>query len=376
MSTATRTNEERAAEFVAAVRDRLSDLPRDEVDELTDGLAADLVDRLSDGNELGDPRSYAEELRQAAGLPERVEPESAPQPREGLMDQGRALASRWREWWDETSGRRGVRDFVLSLRSVWWVLRGVAVATVFCLLFGISSGGVVWLLVTGAATLLSVQWGRGAWLPGAWAVWLRRIGSVVAILALLPLAGIALDRLSFAHASTGDDLETFLPPGLTSNGESVTNIFAYDCDGQPLGAVQLFTQDGSPLHTGDGQPGSYADWLPMGGSDANGEWIDYRRNAAATMPDEWNVFPLRELSTSDLMAGEEDTDPATQQGAEPTAPYERVPVLGDCAATVPDEAASDSEDAQDEQTARERAESKGASDPAPSQAAAAAQDTP
>ncbi|WP_396426477.1 HAAS signaling domain-containing protein [Leucobacter luti] len=141
MSTATRTNEERAAEFVAAVRDRLSDLPRDEVDELTDGLAADLVDRLSDGNELGDPRSYAEELRQAAGLPERVEPESAPQPREGLMDQGRALASRWREWWDETSGRRGVRDFVLSLRSVWWVLRGVAVATVFCLLFGISSGG-------------------------------------------------------------------------------------------------------------------------------------------------------------------------------------------------------------------------------------------
>jgi uncharacterized membrane protein len=60
-------------EFAAAVRSALSDLGPDEADDLTDGLEADLTDRLADGDatELGDPAAYAEELRAAAGLPHR-----------------------------------------------------------------------------------------------------------------------------------------------------------------------------------------------------------------------------------------------------------------------------------------------------------------
>lgn len=69
--------EQRAAAFAAAVRERLSDLPTDEVDELLDGLQGDLTERLAESadagdvgtGELGDPEAYADELRQAAGLP-------------------------------------------------------------------------------------------------------------------------------------------------------------------------------------------------------------------------------------------------------------------------------------------------------------------
>src|SRR3954468_1429827 len=68
------------AEFAAAVRAALSDLAPDEIDELTDGLEADLTDRLADGDaaDLGDPRAYAEALGPAAGLPHR------PMPRRGF----------------------------------------------------------------------------------------------------------------------------------------------------------------------------------------------------------------------------------------------------------------------------------------------------
>ena len=59
-------------EFAAKVREALSDLPPDELDELTDGLEADLAERAEEsGLELGDPSAYAEELRAAAGYPPR-----------------------------------------------------------------------------------------------------------------------------------------------------------------------------------------------------------------------------------------------------------------------------------------------------------------
>ncbi len=62
--------------FVAEVERRLADLTAEERDELVGGLRADLADRLADhdGPEppeqvLGDPASYAAELRAAAGFP-------------------------------------------------------------------------------------------------------------------------------------------------------------------------------------------------------------------------------------------------------------------------------------------------------------------
>ncbi|RMI02417.1 HAAS signaling domain-containing protein, partial [Cellulomonas triticagri] len=70
------------ADYAAEVRTHLADLPQDQVDDLTDGLEADLADALADPTgrpadmppgltaRFGAPAEYARELRAAAGLPD------------------------------------------------------------------------------------------------------------------------------------------------------------------------------------------------------------------------------------------------------------------------------------------------------------------
>lgn len=63
-------------EFARNVREQLADLPTDDVDDLTDGLEADMAEAFADSSnhELPDPVAYALELRTAAGLPPREPP--------------------------------------------------------------------------------------------------------------------------------------------------------------------------------------------------------------------------------------------------------------------------------------------------------------
>jgi hypothetical protein len=74
MTTSTVTPE--IAEFAQGVRAALADLPAEEVDDLTDGLEADLAEAYAEDlqRELPDPAAYATELRAAAGLPMRTKP--------------------------------------------------------------------------------------------------------------------------------------------------------------------------------------------------------------------------------------------------------------------------------------------------------------
>ncbi|TFD05650.1 hypothetical protein E3T29_13490, partial [Cryobacterium sp. TMT1-66-1] len=76
----TATTPQSIRDFALAVRAALNDLPADDVDDLTDGLEADLTEQAADvdagdaaapGFDLGDPVAYADELRGAAGLPVR-----------------------------------------------------------------------------------------------------------------------------------------------------------------------------------------------------------------------------------------------------------------------------------------------------------------
>ena len=55
------------ASFAASVRAELADLPAEEVEELTEGLEADLAEAFREdlARELGDPSAYAAELRTA-----------------------------------------------------------------------------------------------------------------------------------------------------------------------------------------------------------------------------------------------------------------------------------------------------------------------
>lgn len=321
MSTATATHEERARAFATAVRTSLSDLPTDEVDELTDGLPSDLAERLADGGELGDPEQYAAELRQAAGLPARRA--DALPVRRSVEDRLQSWEARIASWWRATPTRIAVSEFTLSLRPVWWILRALGITAIVGAVFGWWVLTLPWMIVALGAMILSVQWGRGRWANGAWGSWLRRVTSVVAVLALLPLAGIVTDRVvSFANPV---EEESWVQPGLSSNGELVTNIFAYDCAGNPLTEVQLFTQDGRPLHTGDSDAGSYDGWIPL-----TGDAGEPRRNAAATMSDEWNVFPLRQLADGGWEGTEDEADYWSQPGEAVKLPLQKASGLGNC----------------------------------------------
>ena len=68
---------DRIRAFADVVRAHLDDLPRDEVDEIVEGLTSDLAEQAAEGDgalDLGDPAAYAAELRSAAEMP------SAPSP--------------------------------------------------------------------------------------------------------------------------------------------------------------------------------------------------------------------------------------------------------------------------------------------------------
>lgn len=225
MSAMAATHEDRASEFAAAVRVQLADLPADELDELLDGLQADLAERLADGGELGDPGLYADELRQAAGLPPRGTLDPAPQ--------RRPLRQALREWWGETGrkagaflgatpARRGVRDFLVSLRPLWWVARGLVLTWVILLLIGhpyyqglmLSFPALVLALVL---VIVSVQWGRGRWVPQRWIVALRRAGSVIAAILLIPAVGVAWSAVTAPRYLEAQAAP--YPEGLVLNGE-------------------------------------------------------------------------------------------------------------------------------------------------------------
>jgi len=283
--------------FAARVRELLSDLPRDEVDDLTDGLEADLAEKALD-EELGDPETYAEELRSAAGLPPRND------------STGAELRLRWTRFvarlradpfWSKVLG------FAVALRPVWWVARGWAV---WVALGFAGTDGPLKFLPLAAVVVVSVQWGRGKWLPGRVLRVAKIVVSVIAVIALPFAIGASLGAQNAVRYSDDD---YFPPQGIQLDGNEVNNIFAYDADGEPLSDVQLFDQDGKPLSLlGDGDNAYHL-------SDGSA----LVPNPAVTGGSGWNVYPLQS-SAVDPMTGEPDRG-TTPQAVQP--PFPRVQPL-------------------------------------------------
>lgn len=331
MTTTAPTYEEQATEFAMAVREHLADLPAAELDELLDGLQADLAERLEDGGELEDPQRYADELRQAAGLPERSETASAaakPKPtiRESLREARISIGKRTRAFWAATPARRAIVEFLVSLRPVWWVLRGMIVAWVLLILAGhpVVNGvpiSPLAVLLTGVLVVVSVQWGRGRWAPQGWLVVLRRISSVVAVALVVPVVGVTVNAIS---SPVYVESEPYVREGLFSNEDSITNIFAFDCTGAPLNGVQLFDQNGQPITTLQGDPAVGGE--PMWGFDEERQQnITYGRNGLAGYSGMWNVYPLQE-GRANL-----DRDPAEAKMKDAKWPLEHtLPISPEC----------------------------------------------
>ena len=281
---------EQVTEFAKAVRRELADLGPDSLDDLTDGLEADLADKLADGEPLGDPAAYAAELRDASG----IDPGTKARAGWHLDAAARTAFGELRDEFTGFVGRHawaaGLVSFLVSLRPVWWVLRAWAVFYI------VTSSGYprneVGLITLIGFMVLSVQWGRGKWLPWRWARGALVVVSIIAAFVVPAATSSLFNAVQFADNFVPED---FMSSGLTADGRTVTNIFAYGPDGKPLTGVQLFDQNGDPLEVVS------ADW---GTTNLYDETLG---DSALLVPSDevagrlgWNVYPLQSVPSDSI----------------------------------------------------------------------------
>lgn len=314
------------AAYAAQVRAALADLPTEEVEELTEGLEADLAESwVENGGPLvSDPAAYAQELRQAAGLP------AAGAKRGALSNIGASVRDGLRDW--NTAIRNNPAgewflDFLVSLRPAWWILRGYAAYAVFNGAFlGFTQHIPTHILAVLACLVFvagSVWVGSRAW-NQAMRV-LIVLGNIFAIYVLLLAIESAI--FSFANAHTYDDFVDSSPVGLQLGGTQIENIFAYDENGELIPRVQLFDQEGNPITSV---------------IEDDTTCIRSNESAAVTDPDEcldavwqpqkletgaeaWNIFPMLKVPSDPV----DDLEPLTGADAvSPNPPFVKVPALG------------------------------------------------
>lgn len=234
-------------DYVARVRRALDDLRADDVDELTSGMEADLAEIRSEAGSLvarlGEPETYAAELRAAAGLP----PRSAVASRTRGMREATATV---RESYDAALQRhpwlRHSRDYVRTLHPAWWLLR--AFLAVWCINAMLGLGQLASVLLLLAAVPLSVWIGwRGRGVPGAARLAIG-LANTVAVVASLVFGAQLVERFygsgSYLPAVYS---QPAAPSGLSREGVEVANVFVYDEQGNPVPRARLFDEGGSPL---------------------------------------------------------------------------------------------------------------------------------
>lgn len=286
--------------FAAAVRAHLDDLPEDDIADLTEGLEADLLEQAQDGDarqSLDDPRGYADELRASAGLPAHGSG-TAPRSEPPLWRSAVARAKSRLDAIRSTRIGSASVDILLAIRPAWWVFSGWViyqfVAAIFTGTSQILPPHFGLFLVMLASIVLSVQWGRGRWLPNTFVRVVRRIVLVAILCATIPLlVWIANETspqsgdYSFGEAQPA---AVYGGSGLMLDGAPVTNIFGFDAQGEKVEGLRLFDQNGDPLVAlGEG---SVEERYSTLGSSGSWALVPFPSSTAGRG---WNVFPLQEV---------------------------------------------------------------------------------
>ncbi|MCA5892854.1 hypothetical protein LEP48_05730 [Isoptericola sp. NEAU-Y5] len=348
--------------YAQAVRLHLADLGPDVVEDLTDGLEADLVDALADatapletavgrapqddvtldlGTHFGPADAYAAELRAAAGLPPRVLSDGRRRSRRTLAARGARLAERWQRAWSPVTSTpqwERLRGLGRDVRPFWWVARGWIVGAFLVTVLGGGRPSVVpegagELLVMALGALVSVQWARGRWIPGSWQPRATVAASVVAVLLVPAVAGTTY-RESVAgadpwsgggsydagYAAGRDDArnvaygDSWGEDGVWVDGMQVSNLFVYDANGDPIKDVQVFDDRGRAVRTVTDGGGEQAWAVP----DVQGSWY-FRPMTADDGRDRWNVYPLRAVPEGGMEWSDDTGLWAPQVGVQPEA---------------------------------------------------------
>lgn len=341
------------AGYAAEVRRSLVDLGPETVDDLTDDLEADLADAMADERhvahgrglleQFGPPEEYAAELRSAAGLaPARVAHARGwsrlfPDPVEDAQRLGRWALRRARalSWWAPAEA------FLVALRPAWWLVRGwIGFEVAVYLVNGgrlrfLPTEPLAWA-VLGACILLSVQWGRGAWFQPRSVSWVGVLGNAVAVVLLLPMLVTVQDQASQKEAVynswasgswSGGGTQTVYQDkavdGVVVDGIQVSNLFAYDAEGNPLSDVQIYDDRGRPVRT-TYDNGSNPYWFPEGTE----PWSFVSRTDADGR-NRWNVYPLQGAPTSAFTYDDSGLQvlPAGTSPSTPPWPFAKAPAL-------------------------------------------------
>lgn len=221
--------------YVARVRAALSDLPADDLDELTQGMEADLTELAEEsGNiraRLGTPESYANELRAAAEMPPRASGRRDP------------LAPAL-EQWHRTRATILAKPWMRDARIAGWVVRGIVLAWVIAnILGGFQLRNNLWLWVAGA--WLSFWVGRRTLgIHGGPRVILTAVNLFAVLAGLL---AVAPDQFYRQSAAT-EYVQVQAPvDGLNIDGTPVTSLTVYDTAGRQVDHPRVFDQNGNLL---------------------------------------------------------------------------------------------------------------------------------
>ena len=312
-------------QFAQRVRAELADLPEDDLEDLTDGLEADLAESLDEDStrELPDPVAYALELRTAAGLPPLTQPGQGFRGAIRGMTSGlRATGHQMAESLRGNPMTAGMLGFAEALRPTWWVLRAWVAYWLLAAFFGSEAGlapSGFWWLVLAALIVVSVQFGRGRWRAKGVPT-LLVVGNVLAAIVVVPVLASASSWSGPSEISvtSGPMLNG---TGATLDGSPVTNFFAYGEDGKMLTGVQLFDQDGRPVVT-------YRDPNCVDVSCDEGGGLVPQTARLETGETVENIYPLKIQRMVYNEAGElVPAEPSVQQAEKP--PFLKVPKVAD-----------------------------------------------
>jgi len=223
--------------FAEAVREELADLPKREIQDLTDGLEADLAEKLAeegvDFTEMS-AAEYAAELRDAAGV--------APKPNKRAAFSTKLLIQNAETWLRKTKLRSSILEFGISIRPVWWVLRA---AIPFVILRDFSLP--IWLFPL--AVFLSIMWGRGLWFKSKFFNAILLPLNLIAIILLLPAFDSTLRTVDqyVANNDLVQSTDYANRQGLQLNGGRVLAIKAFDASGKEVNGLTFEDQNGNPL---------------------------------------------------------------------------------------------------------------------------------
>jgi hypothetical protein len=234
--------------YLTAVRARLDDLPAEERDDLLADVEPSLLDSAEEGDapvelRLGPPHAFADELRAAAGLPQRAETADHPS-RPGLKERFAAVDA----FLTTSPTTRWLRD----LAPLWWVLRGVVAVGLLEILNArsvLAGDRHTYALLVALAVVLVVAVSVAIGLRRP-----RRNTAIILVNFALALAAapvlwhaISAGRAAVFNDSVVTQARPESAPGLVHDGQPVQNIYAFDREGRLLQDVRLFDQQGRPL---------------------------------------------------------------------------------------------------------------------------------